>query len=165
MAIDIEFYYGKYMPMVLRRCRQMLRDEEDALDAAQDVFVRLLRGGTRLHGRFPSSLLYTIATNVCLNRIRWNRRHAEDPSEVMDGFGAAERAYDRVEARMVLDAVFEAESESTRAICFMYHADGMTLKEIGGTVGLSVSGVRKRLAAFGLRMRAKYGDGGFGEGP
>jgi RNA polymerase sigma-70 factor (ECF subfamily) len=161
MAIDIEVYYGKYMPMVLRRCRQMLKDEEDALDAAQDVFVRLLRGRQTLRGQFPSSLLYTIATNICLNRMRWNRRHAEDRREAMDEFGAAERAYEQVEAKMVLEAIFDAESESTRTICFMYHVDGMTLKEIGETLGLSISGVRKRLTAFGSRARIKYGDESF----
>jgi RNA polymerase sigma-70 factor (ECF subfamily) len=161
MAIDIEVYYEKYMPMVLRRCKQMLGDGEDACDAAQDVFVNLLRGRQTLHGQFPSSLLYTIATNICLNRIRRTRRSAEDPHEAMDRFPAAERAYDRVDAGMILDEIFRAESESTRAICFMYHADGMTLKEIGETLGLSISGVRKRLTAFGSRMRMKYGNGSF----
>jgi DNA-directed RNA polymerase specialized sigma24 family protein len=56
--------------MVIRRCRQLLRDEDDALDAAKDVFVRLIERQRELHARYPSSLLYRIATNVCLNRIR-----------------------------------------------------------------------------------------------
>jgi DNA-directed RNA polymerase specialized sigma24 family protein len=42
-------------------------------------------------------------------------------------------------------------------MCFMYHADGMTLKEIGDAMGLSISGVRKRLAAFNTRARIRYG--------
>jgi RNA polymerase sigma-70 factor (ECF subfamily) len=161
MSIDIKEYYEKYMPMVLRRCRQLLRDGDDALDAAQDVFVKLLRGRKTLHGQFPSSLLYTIATNICLNRIRWKKRHAEDPSEAMDEFTAAERGFDQVEAGIIMNAIFENESGKTRTICYMYHVDGMTLKEIGGAVGLSISGVRKRLTAFAARARIKYRDGGF----
>ena len=35
--INIEEYYTRYGPMVLRRCRQLLRDEDRALDAMQDV--------------------------------------------------------------------------------------------------------------------------------
>ena len=102
MAIDIKECYEKYMPMVLRRCRKMLRSEEDAVDAAQDVFVRLLRGEEKLHGKFPSSLLYTIATNICLNRLRWRRRHAETSQEALEEVTAHERGYDAAEARMLV---------------------------------------------------------------
>src|SRR5918995_5047019 len=69
-ALDVEALCLRYGAMVLRRCRRLLRDEDEALDACQDVFVRLLRNRTRLDLTFPSSLLYRIATNVCLNRIR-----------------------------------------------------------------------------------------------
>ena len=37
--MDVEALYQKYGPMVLRRCRQLLRDEDEALDVVQDVFV------------------------------------------------------------------------------------------------------------------------------
>jgi RNA polymerase sigma-70 factor (ECF subfamily) len=67
--------------MVLRRCRQLLRDEDEALDAAQDVFVRLIERRQRLDARYPSSLLYRIATNVCLNRIRDRTRRPETSDE------------------------------------------------------------------------------------
>jgi RNA polymerase sigma-70 factor (ECF subfamily) len=160
MAIDIETYYEKYMPMVLRRCKQMLNNEEDALDAAQDVFVKLLNKKTALHGQFPSSLLYTIATNTCLNRIRWRKRHSETFWDETEGaaFFSTDLGYDQVEAKMIMDAIFKTESESTRGICFMYYADSMTLKEIGDALGMSISGVQKRLAAFGSRARLACGD-------
>jgi RNA polymerase sigma-70 factor (ECF subfamily) len=154
MTVDIRSWYETYGPMVIRRCRAILRDEEEALDAAQDVFVNLLRSGSRLHGRFPSSLLYTIATNTCLNRLRHRnilfiKRLFEIP--VID------HGFDRVEGELLMDLVFQDETDMNRAICFMYHADGMSLKEIGKTVGLSVSGVRKRLGAFRERARLKLG--------
>jgi RNA polymerase sigma-70 factor (ECF subfamily) len=41
--VDIEAYYRRYAPMVLRRCRRLLRDEEEAVDAMQDVFVRMMQ--------------------------------------------------------------------------------------------------------------------------
>ena len=42
LEIDLEVYYIRYGPMVLRRCRRMLRDEQSAFDAMQEVFVKLL---------------------------------------------------------------------------------------------------------------------------
>ena len=155
MAIDIAVWYEKYGPMVIRRCRNILGNEEDALDAVHDVFMNLLRSESRLHGQFPSSLLYTMATNICLNRIRDRKR------EILGDFPADEvkpcidEGFEQVETEMVLELILKDESEMTRSICFMYHADGMTLKEIGEVVGLSVSGVRKRLTAFKNRSRLK----------
>ena len=60
--------------MVLRRCRQLLQNEDKALDAMQDTFVQLLRHEKRLTAGAPSSLLYRIATNICLNVLRSEKR-------------------------------------------------------------------------------------------
>ena len=73
MALDVDALYRTYGPMVMRRCRSILKDEEAAADAMQDTFVRVLRYRDRLASTAPSSLLYTIATNVCLNRLRSSR--------------------------------------------------------------------------------------------
>ena len=156
MAIDINAWYEKYGPMVIRRCRSILKNEEDAMDAVQDVFVNLLKGESHLHGQFPSSLLYTMATNICLNRLRKKKR------EILKGsFGDSEagvsidEGYDQVEAEILINDILKNESEMNRAIFFMYHVDGMTLKEIGEAVNLSISGARKRLEAFRTRARLK----------
>jgi RNA polymerase sigma-70 factor (ECF subfamily) len=157
VAINIETLYETYLPLVLRRCRRMLGNEEDAFDAAQDVFLHVIKARQRLHETFPSSLLYTIATNVCLNKLRTKRRHGESVLDVETlPIAAQDTAYDEVDAMMVMEAILKTESESTRAICFMYHADGMTLKEIGETVGMSISGVKKRLDTFNKRARIKF---------
>ena len=68
--MDVEDLYRRYGPMIMRRCRQLLSDEEQALDATQDVFVQVLQHRRRLEDTYPSILLYRIATNLCLNRIR-----------------------------------------------------------------------------------------------
>ncbi|MDR0487254.1 MAG: RNA polymerase sigma factor [Treponema sp.] len=159
--IDIEACYEKYAPMIFRRCLGILGNEDDALDAAQDVFVKLLHNRKRLHGQFLSSLLYTIATNTCLNRLR-QRKH-QSLTQVTETMFPAEHdpEYEKVEVMMIMDAILRNESESTRAICFMYHRDNMTLREIGELTGLSVSGVRKRLLAFNARAKFNF-EGGNG---
>ena len=156
MAIDIAAWYEKYGPMVIRRCRSILGNGEDALDAVHDVFVNLLNAGERLHGRFPSSLLYTMATNVCLNRLRRKRRETLKDFHHDDAPPCVDEGFEQVEAEIILEAILKDESEMNRSICFMYHADGMTLKEIGEAVGLSVSGVRKRLETFKSRAQLKF---------
>jgi RNA polymerase sigma-70 factor (ECF subfamily) len=159
MDVDIAGWYEKYGPMVIRRCRSILRNEEEAMDVVQDVFVNLIRWKKRLQGQYPSSLLYTMATNACLNRLRNRKRETPDDFALGDErFAMTEESYGQTEAKLLTEAILKDESEETRVICFMYHADGMTLREIGEAVGLSVSGVWKRLEAFKARVRLKFGE-------
>ena len=160
MKIDIEDCYKKYAPMVFRRCLFLLKNEDEALDAAQDVFVNLLHSRHRLQGRFLSSLMYTIATNVCLNKLRRRKFTAGNLEEnSLESSGLEDPEFNRVEDSMLMEAIFQDESESTRAICFMYHRDCMTLSEIGDVMGMSVSGVRKRLTTFNARAKIKLEGG------
>jgi RNA polymerase sigma-70 factor (ECF subfamily) len=145
---EITELYERYRGMVLRRCRQMLRDDKLAEDAAQDVFVRFLRHGERLTAEFPSSLLYRIATNHCLNLIR--DAHRQDP--LIDAWLRRVADWEdpgpRLDARSILSRLFGRHEESTRAMAVMHLLDGMTLEEVAQEVGMSVSGVRKRLRSL-----------------
>ena len=144
--MDIEELYQRYGPMVMRRCRQMLGDENEALDASQDVFVQLLKHGDRMTVDYPSSLLYRIATNLCLNKIRSRKRRPETPGEeFLQQVADLDELEPRLEARSVLDALFGRHQESTKTIAVLHYQDGMTLEEVAREVGMSVSGVRKRL--------------------
>ena len=162
MALDVESHYLRYGPMVLRRCRTLLRDPAKAEDAMQDVFVSLIRSEDRLRDEAPGALLLRVATNVCLNRLRGERRRPEDAhddddlalriAQADDGSGDAES---RTLARSVLGKLFGANdplAASTRSLAFMHLVDGMTLEEVARESRLSVSGVRKRLRGLKGRL-------------
>lgn len=150
-VLDVGELSRRYGPMVLRRCRQLLHNEDEAIDACQDVFVRLLENRGRLHGTYPSSLLYRVATNVCLNRIRDRGRQPATPDEeVLYQIASAETPGGGSEARLLLDRVFGRHPESSRTMAVLHFVDGLTLEQVAAETGLSVSGVRKRLR--GLRQ-------------
>lgn len=158
MAIDVEETYKRHGPMVLRRCRSLLRDEQQAVDAMHDVFVQLLVHKERLVDRGACSLLWRIATNVCLNKIRSQRRRPEDPqSELLAELAALDDAEARGVARVVLGRLFAREPVSTGTMAVMHLVDGMTLEEVAEAVGLSVSGVRKRLRTLRAGVMAREG--------
>jgi RNA polymerase sigma-70 factor (ECF subfamily) len=142
---EITALYERYRGMVMRRCRQLLRDEKLAEDAAQDVFVRFLRHGERLTAEFPSSLLYRIATNHCLNLIRDVKRQDPHIEAWLHRVAEWSDPAPRLEARSMLARLFGKHEESTRTMAVLHLLDGMTLEEVAREVGLSVSGVRKRL--------------------
>jgi RNA polymerase sigma-70 factor, ECF subfamily len=144
--VDVEALSHRYGPMVLRRCRRLLRDEDEALDACQDVFVRVVQHRARLDARYPSSLLYRIATNVCLNRLRDSRRAPLTRDDaILDEIARAEEPGGASEARLLLARLFGRHPESTRTIAVLHFVDGLTLEEVAAETGMSVSGVRKRL--------------------
>jgi RNA polymerase sigma-70 factor (ECF subfamily) len=158
LALDIEGSFERYGPMVVRRCRALLRDASEAQDATQDVFVALLRHEERLSDEAPAALLLRVATNVCLNRLRTRRRRPEDRDEerllqiaaLDDGGGEG-----RTLARNLLGKLFRSDdplAASTRTIAVMHLLDGLTLEEVARESGLSVSGVRKRLRTLRARL-------------
>ncbi|MCB9648354.1 MAG: sigma-70 family RNA polymerase sigma factor [Deltaproteobacteria bacterium] len=145
MGIDVDSYFRAHGPMVLRRCRHLLRDEELAHDAMQDVFVKLVLHQDRIQHEAPVSLLYRMATNECLNRLRSKRRHPEHGDALLERIAVAGRNEERSIARNLLRLIFGDEQTTTGTIAVMHLLDGMSLEEVGREVGLSVSGVRKRL--------------------
>ena len=151
--IDVEDWYGRYGPMVLRRCRRLLGDEGRAVDAMHDTFVLLLRSQDRLDASAPSSLMFRMATNVCLNKIRATKRRPETPDQrLLESLAALDDEEARTGASRFLERLFARERPSTATIAVLHLLDGMTHEEVAREVGMSVSGVRKRLR--GLRANA-----------
>lgn len=154
MSFDVEECYRRYGPMVLRRCRRLLREEERAVDAMHDTFVRVLKNKDRLEQTSPASLLYRIATNVCLNQLRTLKRRPETPDEaLLLAIAKLDETEDRTLAKSLLDRLFTKEKPSTRTMAVLHLVDGMTLEEVARETGFSVSGVRKRLRELSLHAR------------
>lgn len=150
---DVEHLYCTHGPMVIRRCRALLGDHEDAIDATQEVFVRLLESADALDTHATSSLLYRMATNHCLNRIRAASRRPEHPhGDLLYSIAQLPDEMHVVEARSMLRRIFRKKKDSTRLIAVLHWVEGMTLEEVAAEVNMSVSGVRKRLRLLKARL-------------
>lgn len=156
--LSVEALYEKYGPMVLRRCRRLLRDEALAVDAMQDVFVQVIRQQDRLTTEAASALLFRLATNVSLNRLRTARRHPEDrDDELVLAIAHELDVESATHARSLLARLFKDEPASTATIALLHFLDGMTWEQVAREVGMSVSGVRKRARVLGERLQALQG--------
>ncbi len=146
---EVEGLYRRFGPMVLRRCRSLLGDEELAADAMQDTFVQVLRHRATLNTRYPSSLLYRIATNTSLNMLRSKRRKSTVSADpFITSIAGSEDTESRFLDAWELDTLFLGVKESTRKAAHMHYLEQKTLAETAEEVGLSISGVRKRLRAL-----------------
>ncbi len=142
--------------MVLRRCRRMLKNEQSAYDAMHEVFLKILSNQNRLTDEYPSALLYRIATNVCLNRIRNERKHSlNEYLDILHNTSFFENEETNHSAINLLAYILEKEKESIRQIAVLYFLNGMTIKEIAETMNLSISGVHKHLDNLRRKIREK----------
>lgn len=147
--LDIPALYQRYGDLVLGRCFTLLRNDADAQDAMQEVFLKLHRFRESFRGEAsPSTFLYRITTTTCLNRIRSRRRRPEDPVEELPPLPSSESVLDALAIRQLLDELLADTDEKTRE-CLVYHyIDGMTHDEVGEMVSLSGAAVRKRISTF-----------------
>ena len=72
----------KYKQPVMNLVYRTLRDEAEAEDLAQNVFLQVYKSAKRYESRAKfSTWLFTIARNLCLNEIRRRSRHPADSLE------------------------------------------------------------------------------------
>ncbi|MCO4743671.1 MAG: RNA polymerase sigma factor [Proteobacteria bacterium] len=152
-ALNVEALYRRYGDLVLGRCRTLLRNEADAQEVCQEVFLRLHRYRSSFRGdAAPSTYLFRIATTASLNRLRYRRRHPEDPVEDFPMVAAQDSLLDATEIKDLLDRVL-AEADSGTVDALIYHfVDGMTYAEVGEILGVTGGAVRKRIGVFRKRL-------------
>ena len=133
--------------MVLRRCRAILKDEEKALDAMQDVFLRILESKDKIKNAC-ASLFYVTATRVCLNKIKSDKLRSGPDFEKVAQFMAddfSETEKEKIDAALAIERIFEKRDHKDSLIATLHFVDGLTLEETAEEIGMSVSGVRKRI--------------------
>jgi RNA polymerase sigma-70 factor (ECF subfamily) len=139
--------YQQYGGMVYRRCLKLLKNEQDALDCMQDVFLSVTKSISTI--QYPSSYLYRIATNLSLNWIRDHRNNQEtDIDDVVKEIASSEDTDSSVTFNSILEKIFHSEAASTKVIALLHLYDGYSLEEVSDIVNMSLSGVRKRLRSL-----------------
>ena len=145
--LSAEQLYTRYAPMVFRRCNKLLGCKNSAADIVQEVFIKVWEKRNSLNLDYPASLLWRMATNMCLNYIRDRKRRGENVScnDMLMQIACAENFERETENRDLLDRLFKRHPESSRTMAVLHFIDGMTLEEVALEVKMSVAGVRKRL--------------------
>ena len=102
-----------------------------------------------------SSLLWTIATRLCLNRIRQNKSRGQHHADAtVDQIVALCDDESRLGARHDIMRLLSREPPSTATMAVMHWVDGMTHEEVAQTMAMSVSGVRRRLRVLQEKLTA-----------
>ena len=157
----------KYQEMVFAYAFQKLRNEGDAQDVMQEVFLRAYRNLYALrHPHRFRSWLYTITSNECnrwLARAAKTRRHevqlahsSEDDLRVEPAHTVPTEGW-----RVDLEQAIAALSDENRVAVSMFYMGDCSLKEISEFLGVSVNTVKTKLhrarQQLGASMSEHYG--------
>jgi RNA polymerase sigma factor (sigma-70 family) len=147
--------YRRWGPMVLRRARAILGDEQAARDTMQEVFLRALGDSARFrHEASPVTWLYRATTNLCLNVLRDGARRQRLMALQTPH---APPAGPLPEDKVALAAVLRQVPESLREIAVYYYLDQMNQDEIAEVCGVSRRTVGNRLEEFRALAREAAG--------
>ncbi len=139
--------YARHAAAVFGRCRWLLRDEESAKDATQEVFARALRAFPEFReAASPTTWLLRIATHHCLNELRAGRARWRE-----EAVRLAELRRDEglePERRELVRALLGRAEPEEQEMAVMYYVDELTQVEIAAATGRSLPTVRKRLRGF-----------------
>ena len=138
----------RYGSSILRRCAAIV-GPDDAEDAAQEVFLIVMRKGEQFRGEAdPGTWLYRVTTNHCLNRLRAdNRREAREQADGVHDWMAkpSHDPYAQYEAKVWLETVMEGLEPLAQQILIYRYLDGLTQEEIATVTGKSRRTIGKKL--------------------
>jgi RNA polymerase sigma-70 factor (ECF subfamily) len=143
----IDAYRG-YGAVVLRRCRQILGNDQDSRDVSQEIFERCLRRCDQLRpGPELLAWLYRVSTNACLDRLRSRRNDLQTPLREDDrAWGGSTDHESRMLDRDSLRRLFGAVEKRTREVAVYLYIDGMTQQEVAKVSGITDRSVRNHVA-------------------
>ena len=159
---------------VLRMAVNLLHSEEDARDVYQEAFLRVYRNLSKF--RFDCSFstwLYRIVSNLCLDQLRKRKVRREEPSYLPTSDGEIDRLQSVPEGRADVDPqrkllssevnsrVAETMAQLTpreRIVFEMRHYQGMRLRAIGDSLGVTEEAAKNCLFRATQKMRAALGD-------
>lgn len=147
-AVQDQVYY---------HCDKMLRNPEDARDAAQEILISMLSGleGLRQPAAFRS-WLSRLTSNVCFRWISRSRRECllwEDmdgcpPPAAYENFDdqtVPDKALDNEETRRMVVELVDSLPEAQRLSVLFYYYDEMSVKEIAEAMETTEGTVKSRL--------------------
>lgn len=162
-----DYLITKHKDIVYAVAYRFAKDQDLALDLAQDVFIRAFKGIKSFKGRSRfSTWLYRIAINTCIDYTRKQSRSVSSravPEEVAEyadsepiGIrpprGPAKKALTSELGEQIQKAI-DALPEYHKSVFVLYEIEGMPYKEIADVVGCSIGTVMSRLHYARKKLR------------
>ncbi len=143
--------YKRYASKVFGKCISILKDYDEAKDAVQDIFVKIMSNLANFGERAKfSTWIYSITYNYCIDIIRKKKKEktlfSDDIERAPDI--AAEDVPDEFLLEMEvkhLKTVLEMLATDDRMILLMKYQDDMSIREIADVLKKTESAVKMKI--------------------
>jgi RNA polymerase sigma-70 factor (ECF subfamily) len=148
----------KYQDKIYNLCRYILRNELDAQDAAQDVFLKAYKSLNRFNPKASFyTWLYRIAVNTCLDYKRKSRLERFKKGSAIEDRPSAEpspeRLYESIENVQTIQAAFQKLPENLRFPIILKEIESLSYEEIAQVLHIAVGTVKSRISRARDEMR------------
>ena len=136
----------RYTMLLLGVCMKYLKDEEEAKDAVQQIFLKAITELPKYKVDYFKSWLYMIAKNLCLMKIR--ERQGRTPVELTDNLGTDIEASEKselIEKDKTLLSIEEGllELNEEQKLCVtLFYLQRKSYQEITDLTGFNLSQVK-----------------------
>ena len=155
----IEQLYRTHGHSVYRRCCVLLGNEDEAYDALQEVFVKVLSAKPNLDGDKPiQHWLNRVTTNHCFNRLRARRYRRHFSLHEVEGVADTTQLQfmtHLAEQRDLVRWLLMSADARTLQVVVAYFYDETPVISIGEELGISVPTVRRVLKKFLRNSRSQ----------
>lgn len=156
--MSTEEFSELYLPLrgaLYRVAFFILESEDDAMDAVQDLYLKLLSSPDALETvRNPKAYCITLMRNICLDRVRKASRRPE--TEVMEAVSDESPADERVSDRQRIKDICKKLSslpERERTVLRMKVFEDLSYDEIQKRTGIGYLGLRVLLSNARRKLR------------
>ena len=146
--------------MVFSLALKLLCDEDEAMDAAQETFIRvwLNMNDYQEERTLFSTWVYSIASHVCLDRLKHKRRQVPLPEDeqVFTTYltdRSSSRQLENKEWISIVRILAEGLSEKQRLVFTLSHLEGLDSAEIEQVTGLNDRQIKSNLYVARLHIR------------
>ena len=155
---EFQDLYERYASLVFRRCKYILHSDDEAWDATQDVFIKLMTYLPKIENRSAIySWLLSTSTNLCISMLR--RKKGEQFDECIHSGDKDDLSQEkRYILREVIKKVFLPWDKKIRDVVIYSYIDEYSQKEISQLTGLGESTIRKYLTRFKREARGAFGN-------
>jgi RNA polymerase sigma-70 factor, ECF subfamily len=156
---ELKRLYERYASLVYRRCCGILKSEDDAWDATQEVFMKLRKSLQRIDKKESVySWLLSTSTNHCISVLR--RKKGISFDEQFHGVADTAPQERRASLKEFFTKLFTNVDRKTQTILVYAYIDGYRQEEIARLTGMGESTIRKYLTRFkktsaGMRKEAE----------
>ena len=153
--------YQRQADCVYRLCMIYLKNESDAQDGLQEVFLRALERGVSFESEeHERAWCIRTAKNYCMDQLKSFWRKKRSPMEHW-----RERAESRPEEDGILLEFVMDLPVKYRDVLYLYYYEGYSVREISGMLERKESTIQSQLAAGRKRLRQRIEkEGNYGTG-